>query len=43
MFKKILVPLDGSELAAKVLPHVEDLAKALQAEVTLLPSGVFLP
>ena len=27
MFKKILVPLDGSELAAKILPKVEELAK----------------
>ncbi len=36
MFKKILVPLDGSELAAKIIPQVIDLAKAHQAEVTLL-------
>ena len=36
MFKKILVPLDGSELAAKILPQVVDLAKAHKAEVTLL-------
>ena len=27
MFKKILVPLDGSKLAAKILPQVADLAK----------------
>jgi len=27
MFKKILVPLDGSELAVKILPRVEELAK----------------
>ena len=27
MFKKILVPLDGSELAAKIIPQVIDLAK----------------
>ena len=27
MFKKILVPLDGSELAECVLPHVESLVK----------------
>jgi hypothetical protein len=25
MFKKILVPLDGSELAAQILPQVEEL------------------
>ncbi len=36
MFKKILVPLDGSKLAAKVLPQVLDLAKAGKAKVTLL-------
>jgi nucleotide-binding universal stress UspA family protein len=35
MFKKILVPLDGSEIAAKVLPKVLGLAKALRAKVTL--------
>lgn len=36
MFKKILVPLDGSELAASILPAVIDLAKCMNAEVTLL-------
>lgn len=36
MFKKILVPLDGSELAAKVLPFVLDLAKTHDSQVTLL-------
>lgn len=36
MFKKILVPLDGSELAAKVLPFVIDLAKTHDSQVTLL-------
>lgn len=36
MFKKILVPLDGSALAAKILPQVADLAKLSQAEVTLV-------
>jgi nucleotide-binding universal stress UspA family protein len=36
MFKKILVPLDGSELAARILPQVVDMAKCFQAEVTLL-------
>jgi nucleotide-binding universal stress UspA family protein len=39
MFTKILVPLDGSELAAKILPQVEDLAKSEQAEITLLTVG----
>jgi nucleotide-binding universal stress UspA family protein len=41
MFKKILVPLDGSELAAKVLPQVEDLAKTYQSQVTLITLGYF--
>lgn len=36
MFKKILVPLDGSEIAAKILPKVVDLAKVMKAKVTLL-------
>jgi len=36
MFKKILVPLDGSPLAAKILPQVVDLAKTHDAELTLL-------
>ncbi len=27
MYQKILVPLDGSELAECVLPHVESIAK----------------
>lgn len=36
MFKKILVPLDGSELAAKILPYVVDLAKTHDSQVTLL-------
>ena len=39
MFKKILVPLDGSELAAKILPQVEDLARSEQAEIMLLKVG----
>jgi len=33
MIKRILVTLDGSELAQDVLPHVEDLARRLPAEV----------
>jgi nucleotide-binding universal stress UspA family protein len=36
MFKKILVPLDGSKLAEGILPRVEWLAKIHDAEVTLL-------
>jgi len=36
VFKKILVPLDGSQLAEGILPRVEWLAKFHGAEVTLL-------
>jgi nucleotide-binding universal stress UspA family protein len=36
MFTKILVPLDGSEIAAKVLPKVVEMAKTFNAKVTLL-------
>ena len=41
MFKKILIPMDGPAWEAKVLPHVEDLAKAFQAEVTLFNTSTF--
>ena len=41
MVIKILVPLDGSELAAKILPRVEELAKTYQAQVTLITIGHF--
>ncbi|MGB3903888.1 MAG: universal stress protein [Anaerolineae bacterium] len=36
MFDKILVPLDGSELAEAILPHLEAVADSHQAEVILL-------
>jgi nucleotide-binding universal stress UspA family protein len=36
MFKKILVPLDGSKLAEKILPRVEKLVSLCRAEVHLL-------
>jgi nucleotide-binding universal stress UspA family protein len=45
VFKRILVPCDGSELAQEsVFPHVENLAKKMDAEVIILrvvpaPSG----
>jgi len=39
MFKKILVPLDGSELAASILPQVEDLAQSQQSSVLLVSVG----
>lgn len=36
MFKKILVPLDGSKLAEKILPQVKELVKFSGVEVHLL-------
>lgn len=36
MFDKILVPLDGSELAEAIVPHAEAVADRHQAEVILL-------
>jgi nucleotide-binding universal stress UspA family protein len=36
MWKKILVPLDGSDLAELALPYAEELAKAFKSEVVLL-------
>ncbi|MBI5945913.1 MAG: universal stress protein [Chloroflexi bacterium] len=36
MYKKILVPLDGSQLAEAVLPHVQALANSEGAEIVLL-------
>lgn len=41
MYKKILVPLDGSKRAEVILPHVESLAKCYHAEVVFL--GVVEP
>jgi nucleotide-binding universal stress UspA family protein len=37
--KRVIVPLDGSELSERILPYVEALAKHLELEVTLL--GVY--
>ncbi|MGD0216292.1 MAG: universal stress protein [Desulfobaccales bacterium] len=39
MFNKILVPLDGSDLAGKVLPKAEDLAKCFGSQLVLLTLG----
>ncbi len=36
MYKKILVPLDGSKRAEMILPHVEELASRYQSTVILL-------
>jgi nucleotide-binding universal stress UspA family protein len=36
MFKKVLVPLDGSKLAEKALPYAEALAQKFEAELILM-------
>ena len=36
MYKKILVPLDGSEFSEAVLPHAQALAKSEGAEIVIL-------
>ena len=36
MYDRILVPLDGSDIAERVLPHVEALAEKFGSAVTLL-------
>ena len=36
MYRRILVPLDGSKLAEQVLPHVRVMAKACQVPIVLL-------
>jgi nucleotide-binding universal stress UspA family protein len=36
MFRKLLVPLDGSEMAEAVLPYVENISSCYSAEVILL-------
>lgn len=38
MYKRILVPLDGSKLAECALPHAEELAKGCDAEEVILIS-----
>jgi nucleotide-binding universal stress UspA family protein len=38
MYKKILVPLDGSKRAEMILPYVEDLADRYQATIIFLMS-----
>ncbi len=40
MIKKIVVPLDGSELAEGILPHVKEIASRTGAEMVLLTSVV---
>jgi nucleotide-binding universal stress UspA family protein len=41
--KKVIVPLDGSPLAEKVLPHVVELAKTMRIDVTLLRAYALPP
>src|SRR5262245_37793875 len=36
MFKKIVVPLDGSEIAEAILPFVQEIAKESGAEMVLV-------
>jgi nucleotide-binding universal stress UspA family protein len=43
MYKKILVPLDGSKLAEGILPHVEQLAKNYQSTVILMQVIELMP
>jgi len=43
MYKKILVPLDGSELAKMALDEAEKLAKAFDAEIILFQVVPFMP
>jgi len=39
MYHNVLVPLDGSELAECVLPHVETVLPLMDAQVSAAPSG----
>jgi nucleotide-binding universal stress UspA family protein len=43
MYKKILVPLDGSELAEKALDHAKKLAETFDAEIILFEVSPLLP
>ena len=43
MYKKILVPLDGSSLAEKALEQAEPLAKAFDSEIILFQVVHFMP
>jgi nucleotide-binding universal stress UspA family protein len=39
LFDKVLVPLDGSKLAAKALPYAEEMAIEFGSKITLLSAG----
>jgi nucleotide-binding universal stress UspA family protein len=41
--KKVIVPLDGSPLAEKVLPHIMDLAKTMRLEIVFLRAYALPP
>ncbi len=43
MYKKILVPLDGSELGKKALPQAEKLAHTFGSEIILFQVVPFMP
>ncbi len=46
MYQKVLVPLDGSELAECVLPHVESIAKGCRAQNVVflrVVESIYLP
>jgi nucleotide-binding universal stress UspA family protein len=43
MYRKILVPLDGSELAEKALDHAEKLAETFDAEIILFQVVSLMP
>ncbi len=36
MYKKVLIPLDGSERTAKVIPYVEELVRCIGAKIDLI-------
>jgi nucleotide-binding universal stress UspA family protein len=42
-FKRVLVPLDGSEIAEKVLPYAVDLAGKMRLEVILIRTYMLPP
>jgi nucleotide-binding universal stress UspA family protein len=39
-YKKLLVPLDGSELAERALPYAQSIAKAMGSEITLFTVSI---
>lgn len=43
LYKKILVPLDGSEIAKKALDQAEKLAKVFESEIILFQVVPFMP